>query len=253
MAYQIKQLAALAGVSVRTLRYYDQIGLLTPARVAPNGYRLYEQEQVDRLQQICLYKTMRLPLATIKTLLAQSPAQQLISLQRQYQTLRAERQRLDQLLTLVQTTIQNQRGDNTMTDESKFAAFKAAQLATNEQRYGQESRKRYGETVVEQANQKYGQLTAEDYQRMQAVEADLMKALHTVVTNATSTVDQQQRVYALHREWLSFTWPNYSAAAHRGLAQLYLNDERFSAYYDQRAGVGATKCLAQIIDRNARD
>lgn len=81
MSYRIKQLAELAGVSVRTLRYYDQIGLLRPARVGANGYRYYETPQVDRLQQICLYRAMRIPLAAIPQLLTQSTDQKITSLQ----------------------------------------------------------------------------------------------------------------------------------------------------------------------------
>lgn len=253
MAYQIKQLAELAGVSVRTLRYYDQIGLLKPAALGANGYRLYEREQVDRLQQICLYRTLRLPLATIKKLLDQPQAQRLTTLEQQYQQLRRERAHLDQLLTLVQTTIQTQRGGVPMTDANKFEAFKAAQLSANEKRYGDEIKQRYGEATVAQANAKYADLDQAGYQRMQAVEADLIAALKAALKNATLTSENATKIYELHRQWLSFTWPHYTVAMHRGLAATYLADERFTAYYDQRAGIGATKLLVESIQAAAHD
>ncbi|RRK11373.1 MerR family transcriptional regulator [Lactiplantibacillus garii] len=253
MSYQIKQLASLAGVSVRTLRYYDQIGLLKPARVGANGYRYYEAEQVDRLQRICLYRAMRLPLAEIGTLLTQPITQQVASLQHQYQNLLQEREHLDKMLVLIQTTIQTQREDVTMTDETKFKAFKDAALTQNEADYGKELRATYDESTLQAANTKFANLSAADYQQMTTVETELIKELKhgLTVTNLDDTT--AQRIYTLHRQWLGFTWPKYSAAMHRGLAEMYLADHRFQKYYDDRAGAGATALLVQSIRKNAHD
>ncbi|NLM83141.1 MAG: MerR family transcriptional regulator, partial [Clostridiales bacterium] len=70
MEYTVSKLARLSGVSARTLRYYDAIGLLKPGRVAPNGYRVYGQREVDRLQQILFYREMGMPLLEIKKVLS---------------------------------------------------------------------------------------------------------------------------------------------------------------------------------------
>ena len=72
MEYTIKKLAGLSGVSTRTLRYYDEIGLLKPARVASNGYRIYGQAQVDLLQQILFYRALEVPLEEIRRMLSDS-------------------------------------------------------------------------------------------------------------------------------------------------------------------------------------
>lgn len=70
MEYTIQKLARLAGISTRTLRYYDEIDLLKPARINSSGYRLYGQKEVDRLQQIMFYRELGFPLETIKEIMA---------------------------------------------------------------------------------------------------------------------------------------------------------------------------------------
>ncbi|WP_048000440.1 MerR family transcriptional regulator [Lactiplantibacillus herbarum] len=253
MTYQIKQLAILAGVSVRTLRYYDEIGLLKPAFVGENGYRYYENEQVDRLQQICLYRTMELPLAEIPALLDQPMEQVVTHLQQQYQHLQRERQRLDQLLAMVQTTIQTQRESSIMTDEEKFQTFKVDRIATNEQQYGDEIREQYGESTVTEANRQFADLSATDYAAMQTTEQRLLTILREQLNASELDVEAGTTIYQLHRQWLSYTWPKYTAAMHRGLATMYLADDRFREYYDSRAGQGATVLLVEAIEQQAQD
>ena len=253
MAYKIKQRAELGGVGVRTVGYYDQIGLLKPAWVGKNGYRYYDTPQVDRLQQICLYRAMAMPLAMIQALLDRPATQRLAGLEQQYQRLQAERDHLDQLLSLVQTTIQTQREEPNMTDEAKFQTFKNAQLTTNEQQYGPELREKYDAATLKDANAQFANLTASEYQRMQAVERDLLAQLTVALGQNALSTSTATSIYQLHRQWLSFTWPQYTAAMHRGLAAMYLADERFQNYYDQRVGAGATALLAQIITDYAHD
>ena len=246
MAYQIKQLAELAGVSVRTLRYYDEIGLLPPAYVGENGYRYYETAQVDQLQQIRLYRAMQVPLAEIKPLLTQSPAQTVTALEHQYQQLLAQRQQLDGLLTLIQT----QTGGMHMTDAEKFTAFKQQKLNENERNYGEELRNKYDSQTLAAANDRFTKLSQADYTTMQTTEAQLLADLKT---RPALDSPVSQRIYDAHKRWLCYSWSNYSAEMHRNLAAMYQADDRFQSYYDNRAGQGAAKLLCQIIDRYAKD
>jgi len=250
MAYQIKQLAELAGVSVRTLRYYDEIGLLPPAYVGENGYRYYETAQVDQLQQIWLYRAMSVPLAEIKQLLTQSPAEVVTALQTQYQQLLAQRQQLDGLLALVQTTIKTQQGEYEMTDSEKFTAFKQQKLTENEQNYGAELAEKYDAETLKKANQRFANLSETDYQAMQATEDQLLADLKTQPAVPGPVA---KRIYEAHKQWLSYNWPKVSATMHRNLAAMYQADERFQSYYDDRAGQGTTALLCQIIDYYAQN
>lgn len=249
MAYQITALARLAGVSVRTLRYYDEIGLLPPAYVGENGYRYYETVQVDQLQQIRLYQVLGVPLKVIKELLTADAATRIDALKQQAQQLQDRRQQLDRLLALVQATLASQQGGTTMTDTEKFAAFKQAKLAENNATYGDELTATYDETTLKVAEQQFAKLSAGDYQASQTVEARLITNLKAVLVSGEVTGETAQQVFQDHRQWLHYFWPTYSVEKHRGLAALYRADARFQAYYDVRAGQGAGQLLATIIEK----
>ena len=240
MEYTVKQLAGLAGVSVRTLHYYDEIGLLPPARVTQAGYRLYGPAQVDALQSILFYRALGMPLAQIRPLAASHRA-----------ALLARRDALDSLLSTLDKTIEREKGGVSMQDTEKFACFKQALVQKNEAQYGAEARKAYGEEAVDAANARLMGLSEGQFAQMQAAEQKLFGLLREAVSqNAAPGGSMGRQAAQLHKEWLCFTWPHYSAAAHKGLARLYLQDERFTAYYDSAAGAGAAQFLCSAVEAN---
>lgn len=236
MTYSIQALAKLAGVSPRTLRYYDQIGLLSADRDPHNGYRTYPAAAVDRLQLIRYFQLFGFTLTQIQSLLAQSPAAQTAALQEQRTHLVKQRDQLTALLTTLDRTLAARNGGHPMTDSEKFAAFKQDQLTANAQKFGAEVRQRYGDATFTASQAKFANLSEADYQRMQATEQQLFDALRDVCQSGDLTSPVAQHIYTLHRDWLCFTWNNYSIAAHRGLAQLYQSDARFAQYYNDRVG-----------------
>ncbi|MFC6275187.1 MerR family transcriptional regulator [Levilactobacillus tangyuanensis] len=249
MAYSIQQLADLAGISSRTLRYYDQIGLLVADRNPANGYREYTSDAVNRLQLIRYFQAFGFSLQAIQALLAQSPADQRQALADQRAQLAAKRDHLTTLLNTLDRTLAAQRGGPQMTDSEKFAAFKRDQITTNDREYGDESRQRYGATTFSASQQRYASLTESDYQAMQATEQRLFTQLKQVATTGNLDSPAAKAAYQAHRDWLCFTWNNCSLAAHRGLAQLYRDDDRFAAYYTDRVGLpNAAKTLVAIIN-----
>lgn len=227
----------MTGVSTRTLRYYDEIALLKPVDYTEAGYRLYNQQSVDRLQQILFYRELKMPLAKVAQAMTQSREQ---VLHEQRKALQQEHERLEKLLHVIDDAL----GENRMTNEQKFAAFKQEKLAEQEQLYGVESRRKYGEEAVKASYTKYQDMTEEQYKEMQAVEALLIEALRQ------PSVDEAY-VVALHKQWLLFTWVTYTPKMHKGLVEGYLADERFIAYYDRQAGQGATQKLYEAIQHYA--
>lgn len=247
MEYSIKKLGELAGISSRTLRYYDSIGLLKPKRINSSGYRIYGQEEVDRLQQILFFREFEIPLDEIKSYLDDSqfnPTEALIDHRKK---LLARRERLDCLIATIDNTIQHKKGELNMTDREKFAGFKQKQLTDNEEKYGKEIREKYGEETVEKANKQFTNLTEDQYNQMEATAAKIIADLRTTMQAGNPGGAEAQAVAALHKEWLAFTWPSYSKAAHRGLADMYIWDERFTKYYDEQAGEGAAQFLREAI------
>ena len=144
--YHIKEVAELSGVSVKTLHHYDKIGLLVPVK-SENGYRTYSQEDLERLQVILYYKYLGFSLDQIAELLAEETSNLLPHLTRQLDYLTQERQRLDTLISTLQKTIQEQKGERNMTIEEKFTGFSYQDT----QKYHQEAVEKYGQEVMDQA------------------------------------------------------------------------------------------------------
>lgn len=233
MEYTVQKLGQLAGVSTRTLRYYDQIGLLQPSRVKSNGYRIYGQSEVNRLQQILFYKELGVSLDMIKEILSSSTFNAEAALRKHRLQLIEKRQQIETLICNVEKTIAESEGRMTMSNKEKFEGFKQNLLSENEKKYGKEIREKYGKETVEQSNAKLMNLSEEDYQKVTALEKQIRDVLAKAFTSGDPADPLAQQAADLHKEWLCYFWPSYSKEAHAGLAQMYVDDERFTAYYDK--------------------
>lgn len=231
--YTVQNLAKLAGVSARTLRYYDRIGLLHSAHIRPNGYRVYGEAEVDRLQQILFYRELDVPLRDIGGILSDPAFDTAEALKTHRSALLEKRARLDAIIKNVENTIRNNERGITMSDHEKFEGFKQKLIDENELKYGEEIREKYGAERIAASNAQFKNLTQEQFDEMQALSGDILKLLDEAFPSGDPACEKAQQMAALHRKWLSFTWESYSPEAHAGLAQMYADDERFAAYYDR--------------------
>lgn len=247
MEYTVNALSRLAEVSKRMLRYYDEIGLLHPKRKSSNGYRIYGEEEVEKLQQILFYRYLDMPLEEIQRIMNDPKFDAQKALKSHRQQLAAKKAQLDHLLATIDKTLASKRGETEMTDKEKFEGFKQVTIEKNEKQYGKEIREKYGRETVEKSNQKFSGLSQEEYQMMQkSTEKILIELEKTMQTNDPAN-EEAVKLARLHKEWLSYSWPAYSKEAHRGLAQMYVDDSRFTAYYDEQAGIGAAEFLRKAI------
>ena len=233
MEYTVQKLAKLAGISTRTLRYYDEIGILKPARINSSGYRIYGQAEVDRLQQILFYRELGVGLDSIKNIVTSPSFDGAIALREHREKLLEKRNQLDLLIANVEKSIALTEGRTKMSDEEKFEGFKQKMIDDNEKKYGEEVRAKYGNETVDKSNAKLKNMTQEEYDQV----TNLAKQVEETLVEAFATGDPAgelaQKAVDLHRQWLSFYWPKYTKEAHAGLAQMYVDDERFKAYYDK--------------------
>lgn len=235
MEYSIQELSRLSGVTTRTLRWYDQIGLLKPSRVAESGYRYYGRAEVDRLQDILYYRALGVELARIKECLDDPSFDRLAALKHHLATLVSKQEHLEQLIQSVKDTIRAEERKEFMQDEKKFEAFKKQTIAHNEEVYGQEIRRKYGDKEVDEANAAVMNLTQEQYREWTTLGQEIQGWLEAAVQAGLSPEDQEgKEITALHRRWLTITGKQYDPARHRGIAELYVMDERFTAYYDKQ-------------------
>lgn len=233
MEYTVQKLATLAGVSARTLRYYDEIGILKPARINSSGYRIYGQKEVDKLQQILFYRELDIDLDSIKDIVVSPSFDGAKALKEHRDKLLERREQLNKLIENVDKTIASTEGRIKMSNKEKFEGFKQNMIDENEKKYGKEIREKYGNDTVNKSNAKIKNMSQEEYDEI----TKLTEEVNTTLAEAFKTGDPAgelaQKAADLHKKWLMFYWNEYTKEAHAGLGQMYVDDERFTAYYDK--------------------
>lgn len=246
MEYTILKLSRLAGISTRTLRYYDEINLLSPCRINSSGYRIYGSHEVNRLQQILFYKELGVSLLEIKAILDSPNFSAKNALKEHHKKLLKKREEINNLITNVENSIAMEEGILIMKDKEKFEGFKKNLIEENEAKYGKEIREKYGDDTVNESNRKMMNLSKEDYNKMEELGNLVLSTLKEAYETGDPASELAQKTAALHKEWLCYSWKEYSKEAHAGLADMYVADERFTAYYD-REQPGLAKFLRDAI------
>ena len=239
--YSVKEMSKLSGVSVRTLHYYEQIGLLQPAR-RPNGYRIYVPKDVQRLQQILLYRTCGMELSAIKGLMDSPHFDAGAALERHLVTLSARKEELERLIATVEKTIASLEGMDDMNDAERFEGLKHEAVETNEREYGVEAREHYGDDVIDAVNEKLLGMDAGEWEDMKELEGAIVEQLNLAMKTGDMVGSEAHKLCEMHERWLRMQWSDgaYSRPAH-------LADPRFVAYYDDAAGNGATRFLCDAL------
>jgi len=227
VSWSIAEVARISGVTSRALRHYDAIGLLAPARVATNGWRHYDQEQLLRLQQILLLRNLGLGLETIADVLERDSREGTVAVLRRHRRwLVEERDRLRGLLHTIDRTIDDIEEGRAMTAESMFEGF-----AHNP--YEDEARERWGDQAVDASKERMKGWSTADAEKARTGYGRVHEGLAPLLAEGVAVDDVRvQDLVQLHYELTSLFWtPN--AEAYRGLAQMYVDDQRFTANIGQ--------------------
>ncbi|PXY31192.1 MerR family transcriptional regulator [Prauserella muralis] len=230
MAYSIVQVARMAKVTSRTLRHYDEIGLLPPAYVGSNGYRYYEHDQLLRLQRILLLRELGLGLDAIGDVLRKE-TDPISALELHHEWLLAERDRFDRLARTVRNTIEQLRRGNTVNADELYTGF--ARDSEQAQRLAEEAEQRWPGALA--THQRVKGWSEEKWEAVQRAEAEASRAIADLM-RAGVPADDARTIEATdaHYRWVCHFWtPN--AEAYTGLGQLYVDDERFTATIDREA------------------
>jgi DNA-binding transcriptional MerR regulator len=247
MAMKVKEVADLVGISVRTLHYYDEIGLLTPEETTESGYRLYSDENLETLQQILFFKELGFPLKKIKEIINSPSFDRHEALVLQQKMLLEKRKRLDKMIATIEKTIQHMKGEIQMTNKEKFEGFDFSHNP-----YEQEARELWGDEAVDKANAKLGNMTKEEQEAM----SKEMNSIYQKLASLRNGSPESDEAQAAIKEWYDFlnnNFGNYSLEAFKGLGQMYVDDERFTKNIDQ-FGEGLAKfmrdAMAVFADKN---
>ena len=206
MACTVKKLAAMSGVSVRTLHFYDEVGLLKPAHVGANGYRFYEEPQLLTLQQILFYRELGFELKQIKGILGRSDFDKIAALESHRKVLRKDLARTRKLIVTIEKTIGHLKGTKKMKAQEMFAGFDPKQQAKHEQdlidRFGEGMKK-----GIALSKRKVKHWVKADWEKAGWDFATICQDLVAVMGRGLPVESHEaQEILRRHYEWLKLFW-----------------------------------------------
>lgn len=237
MPYTIHEIAKLAGVSLRTLRFYDSTGLLHPEARSEAGYRLYSRHDLARLQQILFFREMDFPLKRIGQILSDPGFDHAEALRMQASDLRAKAKRYEKLARLAEETLNHMKEGKNMQDKEMFKGFDYEQMMQDQKKYEKEVQERWGDTdayrVSKERTSKYKK---EDWEKISAAqEADLKELIACFLQKEPPESARTQAVADKMRLFINDNFYPCSKEMFGCLGQMYVQDDRFKAFYDKHA------------------
>ncbi len=237
----VKEVAKLAGVTVRTLHYYDSIGLFTPGGVTDAGYRLYDEGDLERLQQILFFRELGFKLSEIAGIISSPNYEKNEALSKHKKLLLLKRKRLDGLVRLIDDIL---KGENTMS----FEEFDSSEIDKHRKEYEKEARERWGSTdEYRQSANRTKNYTKEDWERIKK-EADEIYDIFVKLMENNSSKNERDDAAKKWQQHISDNYYDCSDYVMLGLAEMYVSDERFKKNINKhKAG------LAEFMSNSIKD
>ena len=244
----VGEVARLAGVTVRTLHHYDRIGLLSPSGRTAAGYRQYAPADLDRLHSVLLYRELGFSLVEVASLLDDPAADPAAHLRRQHALLWERLERTQGMVAAVEKEMEALSMGISLTPEERFEVFGEQDPA----RYDAEVEERWGETdAYAESKRKTSSYTKDDWLRIKAEGADLEARFSAamrsgVPADANPAMDLAEE----HRQSITRNYYDCPPAMHAGLGRMYVEDERFTAHYEEIAP-GLAQYVSTAVQANA--
>jgi DNA-binding transcriptional MerR regulator len=231
--YTIKQIADMAGVTTRTIRYYDQIDLLKPAEIRSNGYRYYDRTSLLRLQQIMFFRELDLPLEDIRSIINRPDFDMLDALKKHRLSLQTQENRLQRLLRTLDQTIDSQNGTAEISEEEYFKGF-------DQSEYEEEVRARWGSSSqYTESQQKWAGYSPQQQAEIKAQGSQLITAMVGTDPNAKPGDANIQQAVGVYFDYLNRYFYSCDLEFFRGLADMWVADPRFAANFERVRPGGA--------------
>jgi MerR family transcriptional regulator, thiopeptide resistance regulator len=253
MAYTVKQLARMSGVSVRTLHFYDEVGLLKPAFHGANRYRFYEEAQVLTLQQILFYRKLGFELKQIKKILSRRDFDKIDALESHRKVLRRNLAETRKLIETIDKTIEHLKGTKIMKTKEMFAGFDAEQQAKHEQYLIE----RYGDSMkdgIARSKERVQNWTKKDWEKSSEAFAGICQELVALMRRELPAESPEtQKVIRRHFDWLKQFWtPNSESYA--GHSCLIVDSELRKAYeaFDPALPEFAAGAIREFAEKQLR-
>ena len=247
MSFSVGRVAELAGVSVRALHHYDEIGLLRPSERSPAGYRLYHAGDLERLQQILLYRELGFSLEETAAVL-DPDSDSLVHLRRQHRLLTERIERLRRMRTAVEYEMEVRQVGISMTPEERFEVF--GDFCPED--YEAEVEERWGGTdAYVESQRRVASYTKEDWLVVKAEAQGINRRLATLMQSGAPAASEEAMVGAgEHRRHITRWFYECSSEMHVGLGEMYVADPRFKASYEE-ISPGLAEYLRDAMKANA--
>jgi DNA-binding transcriptional MerR regulator len=244
----VGEIARIAGVSVRTLHHYDDIGLVSPARRSEAGYRLYGPDDVERLQEVLFFRELGFPLADIRRRIEEPGADRAAVLARQRRLLERRAVRVAAMIAAVDAAIEARRRGTTMTNEEMLEVFGDFDPAE----HAAEAEQRWGDTeAYRESARRTARYTKDDWERMGRESAEIDAAFAGLMEAGVPPDAPEAREAAeRHRSHISKWFYECTPEIHAGLGQMYVADERFRERID-RTAPGLAAYMSEAIAATA--
>ncbi|HUX13755.1 MAG TPA: MerR family transcriptional regulator [Spirochaetia bacterium] len=247
MGYSVKDIATMAGVSVRTIHHYDHIGLLKPQDVTGAGYRLYGDEELNRLQQILFYRELGFALSEIKATLDRPDFDRVGSLESHRAALIARRRRLGTLIATIDRTVASLKGETVVEKHRLFEGFDVEAILGEQEEYTAEVDAKYDPALVAESRRKTARYTKAEWGRILREGTELRLAMSELLAAGAKPDDPgMQDLVQRHHMYINDRFYTCSIPVYRGLGELYVNDPRFAANFE-KAGRGLARFVSDAI------
>lgn len=235
MSYKVKMVSDMVGVSVRTLHHYDDIGLLKPKSVTEAGYRLYEEEDIQRLQQILFFKELDFDLQEIKKILDNPNFDRERALKLHRTLLLEKKKRIEKIIESVDKTIESIEGGIEMSKKDMFSGFDMSEIEKHKEKYAEEAKQKYGATdAYKESERRTSKYTKEDWARITKNQENIYRGLAELMSMGRMPSDSDvQDFVGKARQHITDNFYNCTPEIFRGLGEMYIADQRFTENIDK--------------------
>ena len=240
MRMHIKEFAKLTGVSVRTLHYYDEIGLLKPAFIdEQNGYRDYDEKSLGRMVEILFYRELDFPLKSILEILSSPDYDKAAAIRKQKELLTLKKERLERLISAL---------DKAEKGEIPMNTFNNNEYETARKQYADEAKQRWGNTdAYKESEQKTADYSADKWNDVNAgLNAILVEFAVALKNGATPESESAQSLVKKLQQYITDNFYTCTNEILAGLGQMYVADERFKTNIDKN-GAGTAEFISEAI------
>ena len=247
MEYTVKDIKEIAKVSARTLHYYDEIGLLKPNSITESGYRIYNDKDLEKLQQILFFRELNFSLKDIKEILESEDFDRKHALENQRELLLKEKKRIECIIDTLNKTLMDIEGEKIMSKKEMFNGFDITEIENHKRKYEKEVKEKYGNSdAYKESILKTSKYTKDDWKSVYGDMEGIFKAISENMDKGPESLEVQELV-GKWRNFISNNFYNCTVEIFRGLGEMYVQDERFTKNID-KTKEGLSEFLSEAIE-----